>query len=157
MLLTPIWKDTSRQAWSPWRELRAMQRDLDRIFESAPTGENASLQAQLPTYDVEESENAFFVTVELPGVKPEEVQVSVKDGRLDVSAESKGSTRERKYRVAFTLPTDIAEDKLEASLDHGVLTLALPKAAKPEARQIPVKTGKVLGETKTPEKAPHVA
>lgn len=140
-MLTPLWKDTSRTPWTPWRELRAMQRDLDRIFDNYPSSDGSNAEPVLPTYEVEEKADAFAVTVDVPGVKPEDVQVSLKDGRLDVTAAATHAKRQRKFRVAFTLPTDIDETKLEATLDHGVLTLNLPKTAKPEARHIPVKAG----------------
>lgn len=141
-MLTPIWKDTlPRPSWSPWRELRSMQRDLDRLFEGASETASGS-DTRLPTYEVEETEHAFLVSVELPGVRPEDTKVSVKDGRLEIFAQTKTGGRDRKFQVAFTLPTDVVESKLEASLEHGVLALLLPKAAKPEAREIPVKVGR---------------
>lgn len=143
-MLTPLWKESTRSPWTPWRELHAMQRDLDRLFDGLRPSETASAgpSATLPTYEVEETDSAFLVTIDVPGVRPDDVHVAVKEGRLEVMAETKTGTRERKFRVAFTLPTEIDESKLEASLEHGVLALALPKAAKPEARQIPVKVRK---------------
>jgi HSP20 family protein len=148
-MLTPIWNDANRNGWSPWRELRAMQRDLDRLFDGwtpTPPPERTP-DVLVPSYDVQETESAFLVTVDLPGVRPENLKASVKDGRLEVSAESRGTARERRFRVAFTLPAEVDEARLEASLEHGVLTLALPKAAKPEAREIPIQVGGTQGST----------
>jgi HSP20 family protein len=144
-MLTPIWNESR----SPWRELRAVQRDLDRLFDGwlPTTSPERTSDAILPSYDVQETDNAFLVSVDIPGVRPENVKASVKDGRLEVSAESRGSTRERRYRVTFTLPAEVDDARLEASLEHGVLTLALPKAAKPEGREIPIQAGGAQGPT----------
>ncbi len=143
-MLSPLWNDNVSHTWTPWRELRVMQRNLDKLFDGyrPSLDEAAAPVTSVPSYDVEETPTAFLVRVEVPGVKPEDLKVSSKDGRLDVNAETKHGERSRKFRVSFTLPNDIDESRLEASLEHGVLALALPKASKAEAREIPVKFAK---------------
>ena len=143
-MLTPFWTDPMRFATIPWRELRALQRDLDRVFDGATPSARPSTSSEapmVPAYDVQETDGGFRLSVDLPGVRPEDVKVTVKDGRLDVTATSKVADRERRFQAVFTLPTDVDDARLDASLEHGVLTLFLPKAAKPEAREIPIRTG----------------
>jgi len=82
--------------------------------------------------------------VAVPGVKHGKTwNVSSKEGRLEVTASTKPGEKSRRFRVAFTRPTDVDEANLEASLERGVLALALPKTANPEApREILVKFAK---------------
>jgi HSP20 family protein len=104
-----------------------------------------------PLVDIEETEDAWVLEAELPGVRREDVNVEVRDGELAITGELK--ERERKgvlrrqtrrtgrfdYRV--TLPGDVEADKIEASLEHGVLTLRVPKAPQAQPRRIEVKAG----------------
>jgi HSP20 family protein len=103
-----------------------------------------------PPVDVEETEDAWVVEADLPGVKHDDVDVQVRDSELIVTGEIK--ERERKgilrrrtrrtgqfeYRV--TLPGETDADNVEASLDGGVLTVRIPKAARARPRHVEVKS-----------------
>jgi HSP20 family protein len=102
-----------------------------------------------PLADVEESDDAYLVEVELPGVKGDDIDVEVAGRRLTVSGERK--ERERvgilrrqtrtvgRFHYEVVLPGDVAEDEVEAGLNEGVLTIRVPKVAADRPKRIPVK------------------
>ncbi len=107
-----------------------------------------------PNFDIEETDQAYLLSVDLPGVKKEDVKVDLSENILTISGErkyeheskEKGATRyERSYgqfQRSFTLPASIEVDKVEANLEDGVLRIALPKSEKAKSRPIQVGSGK---------------
>jgi HSP20 family protein len=105
----------------------------------------------LPEANMMETEKAVEVTLELPGMKPEEVKVEFKDGALWVTGEKreekeeKGKTFHRierrtgQFRRVFAMPTAIEEAKVGAKFDGGVLTITLPKAEQAVPKKIEIK------------------
>jgi len=105
----------------------------------------------VPTTDVAETKNAFVVTVDLPGMKPEEVKVELQNGNLWVwgkreeEKEEKEKTYHRierrygEFRRVLPLPASIDEARVEAKFEHGVLTITVPKAEEAKAKAIEVK------------------
>jgi HSP20 family protein len=128
------------------RESRDLSRSFDRLFDEAfgiflgtpaPRGEAA---ARSPALDVAESDRAYTVKLEMPGVKKEDIKVTIEGKRVAVSAHSESADekkegdrvvyRERSvasYARSFTLPVDVDQAGASAKLEHGVLTLGLPK------------------------------
>ena len=105
----------------------------------------------LPEVNVAETEKAVEVTMELAGMKPEEVKVEILEGRMWITGEKKeekeekGKTfhrMERKYgqfRRVLPLPTKVEAERVEAQMNEGVLKIVLPKAAEVRPKAIPVK------------------
>ena len=101
-----------------------------------------------PLADVEETDDAYIVEVELAGVKREDVSVEVTGSRVTISGERKerqrgGILRRRtrtvgQFRYDVDLPGQIEEDGVSASMEEGVLTVRLPKPAKDRPRRIPI-------------------
>ena len=102
----------------------------------------------VPLADVEERDDSYVLEVELPGVKRDEVDLEVDQGRVRVTAERRerervGLLRHRtrsrgRFSMAVTLPTDVDSDAVSATLDHGVLTIVVPKTERARRRRIPV-------------------
>ena len=127
-------------AWPTFGRLTGLQDELERLFESPMTG-------WAPALDVHEDKDSFCVRLELPGMKREDIEVSLQDGSLIISGERKEEKvneettvhrQERyygKFSRALTLPTAVAGDKVKAQYRDGILTVTLPKAeeAKPKA------------------------
>jgi HSP20 family protein len=129
----------------------------------------------VPTANLVESENEFEITIDLPGLKPEEVNLELREGALWITgerkeeAEEKGRTfhrMERRYgsfRRVIPLPASVKEDKVEAEFCHGVLCVKLPKSEEIKPKHIAVKAeevraenaegGKIEGETMGGKKA----
>ena len=137
--------------WDPMREVNSLRDDMDRLFDSMigryPT-EHAAVWA--PALDVEETKEAVIVRTELPGMKKEDIKISVSGDELCISgerkheAEDKGKTFHRieraygKFQRALVLPADVQGDKAKAAYKDGVLELTLPKSEKAKSHEIAV-------------------
>lgn len=148
----PIRRSSSPpERWDPFRELEELHTRIGQLIESdwpGPADGAAGIWA--PLVDIEETDDAWLVEAELPGVKQEDVNVEVSDSELAISGELK--ERERKgilrrrtrrtgqfdYRV--TLPGEADADRIEASLEKGVLTVRVPKPERARRRRIEIKS-----------------
>jgi HSP20 family protein len=136
--------------WSPLREFEDLYQQVDRLVQSALSSSGGA-GPWLPAADVTETDEAYVVEIELPGVKSEDVDVELNGNELLVTGELK--ERERKgllrrhtrrvgefeYRV--TLPGDLREDGVEATLTNGVLTVRVPKAEHAKSTKIDITSG----------------
>jgi HSP20 family protein len=144
-------------AISPYRPTTDLFRPfLDDVFGS-PRGWGGRMSdlLRVPESDVEETENEIRVTVELPGMKPEDIQLDLENNVLTISGEKqerneeggKGHTwhlserRYGKFTRSFVLPRDLDSDRIEARYDHGVLTVIVPKSERARRRRIEVHDG----------------
>jgi HSP20 family protein len=136
------------QRWNPLRELEGLQEQLSQLMQrTGPNGENAPF---IPLVDIEETEDAWIVEAELPGVKPEDVNVEVRGAELAISGEIKEREREgilrRRTRKTgefdyhITLPGDADAEHIDAELRDGVLTVRIPKPEQERSRRIDVKS-----------------
>ena len=110
-------------------------------------------QAFLPQFEVRETEDAYLFHADLPGVKEEDLDITIAQNRLTVSGRremEQRDERDRYYAVeraygsftrTFTLPSDVDEAKVEADLREGVLRLRIPKTREQQARKVPLKSG----------------
>jgi len=110
--------------------------------------------SQWPRVDISETDDSIRITAELPGVNKDDLEISVSEGRVTIRGEKK-EQKENKgkdyyrlersygaYQRSFSLPCEIDEDKVDASFEHGVLDIKLPKteAARKRVKKIPVKS-----------------
>ncbi len=142
--------------WEPFREMQTMRELMDRIFDEpffeAPRLWSRPLEGFTPAMDVAEDDAGYTVKVTIPGVEPEAVEVTLTDNVLTVKGETKAEKdmeqknyhiRERRYGSfmrSITLPMPVEADQVEATHEHGVLTLRLPKAEAVKPKRITVKT-----------------
>jgi len=132
--------------WDPFAELNRLGTQLERYFEAGPTG---SLDAFIPLADVEETDDAFVIEADLPGVRRGDVSVEVDGRRVTVTGERKEQERKGilrrnnrligRFHYELMLPTDVLGEKVEARLVDGVLTIRIPKVQRAESRRIEVK------------------
>lgn len=137
---------------SPLGELVSLRQAMDRLFEDSfvrprTWGFSADGSVGLPL-DITNTADTLLVEAALPGVKPEDVNVTVEDGTLTISAESheereetKGETlvseiRRGSVSRTVALPSGLEADKATASFDNGVLRLSIPRAEAVKPRQI---------------------
>lgn len=138
----------TRRYESPFEVLRDIDRAFDRAWRGGNGGSGEFATASYPV-DIREEEDQIVVEAELPGFKKDEINVSMEQGVLTINAErkpeeSKGEKHltERRYtRVtrSFRLPIAVDENKVDAQLKEGVLTLTLPKREEVKPRRIEVK------------------
>jgi HSP20 family protein len=126
--------------------------DLMERFWGGDGGWLTTTPSVLPTTDLVETENQFEVTVDLPGLKPEEVKVELKNGELWISGkreeekEEKGKTYHRierrhgEFRRVLLLPSTINEEKIDAKFENGVLKISVPKSEQVKTKHIEVKS-----------------
>ena len=145
---------------SPWRsmgeftnEFFNMHRDLDRMFDRlrGDTTDDGQTSTWLPAVDIVEKENEFEVRVELPGMKKDDVKITLVDDVLTIRGEKKqqAETKEENYhrsersygmfQRSFTLPSSVKGEKIEATYVDGLLSLTLPKKEEAKSREIEVK------------------
>ena len=134
--------------WDPVAEINRLSQQLQDYLGRWPSFPSVLGEGFTPLADVEETDDAYVVEVELPGVKGDDVSVEVAGRRLTVSGERK--ERERtgilrrqtrtvgRFHYEVVLPGDIDEDAIEASLNEGVLAVRVPKAEAERPRRIPV-------------------
>lgn len=147
---------TRRPATWVANDTRRMDRLFNDVFAAFPfsdqlTREAESTAAWIPAVDVFETKEGLRVIAELPGVAPEQVRVSVEQGILTLRGEKLQAAEEQTESVhryersygmfqrSFQLPTSVDADRIDAKLEHGVLTISLPKAEQAKAKEIAVK------------------
>jgi HSP20 family protein len=141
------------ERWDPFREAISLRDAMNSLFQESfvrPSGLAAQDGRQALPLDVSESEDGFVVKASLPGVKPEDVQVTVRGDMLTIRGEATAEeekqgerwhVRERRFgtfqrSVMLGEPVDAA--KAESSYEHGVLTLRLPKSEAARPQQIKI-------------------
>ena len=136
-------------------ELATLRGGLDDWFENFFRGLDRPLsflgQRAWPALDVAERDEAVLVRAEVPGMKPEEIDISVYGNTLTISGERKESKEDEgdgfyhvessygSFRREVVLPTDVDEGKIEAVCKDGILSITLPKAEKSKAVKVKVK------------------
>jgi HSP20 family protein len=136
-------------------ELAALRSSMDDWFDGFFRGLDRPLsflgQRAWPAIDVAEKEDAILVRAEVPGMKPEEIDISVYGNTLTISGEKKEAKEDQNdgfyhvestygsFRREVALPMDVDEKKIEAVYKDGVLSVTLPKAEKSKAVKVQVK------------------
>jgi len=142
--------------WEPFRELMSLREAMDRLFEESFIRPReawlAPFGAETLAVDMYETPEDVVVRTALPGVDPEDVDVSVIGDTLTIKGESKAEEevaednyirRERRYGAfsrSLHLPTSVVANKATADFSKGILTLRLPKAEEVKPKRIQIKT-----------------
>ncbi len=140
--------------YEPWTMLNRLQRELDQTFDRVRgegEEEGALMQAAwTPAVDIKEEDDRYVVHADVPGVSPEDIEVTAESGTLEIKGSRKHESRtseagytrvERSsgsfYR-SFRLPETVDEDNIRARCNNGELEITLPKKEQPGARRITV-------------------
>ena len=140
-------------AWPSLDRWSNLRDELNTLFE-VPLWSNFGRNGQLfngwsPALDLYQNSDNLVAVVELPGMKKEEIEISLHDGMLTISGERKspgaeGEKAERseryigKFRRSITLPTQVDAGKVKATYQDGILTVTLPKAEEAKQKQIQI-------------------
>src|SRR5918995_150481 len=148
--------------WDPFQDLRSAQDEMAQIspmlahalgLHGQPQGSDRAT-AWAPALDISERKDAYLVTVELPGVEAEDLDITLEDGLLTIqgerhfahdSSEQQFHRVERRYgafRRSITLPAQVMADGIQASADNGVLQILVPKMEEATPKRIQVRPGR---------------
>lgn len=145
-MAVPVPRTTGVLPLNPFAEIDRIREDFDRLARSFP-GDGAE-GGFVPSADVEETDDAFVVDIELPGVDRRDVDIELAGRRLSVTGERKEKERTGvlrrttrtvgRFRYELTLPSDVDPDACDASFDDGVLTVRVPKVETDKPKRIEV-------------------
>ena len=152
--------------WDPFQDLLAIQDEMNQVFGRARQGQGGGGRVWAPALDISERKDAYVVSVEVPGVNADDLDITLEDGLLTIQGERQFTSEsseqqyhrvERRYgsfRRSITLPSQVQADSIEASFENGVLEVVVPKAEEAKPKKISVKAGgsrqEVTGTSTTP-------
>jgi HSP20 family protein len=150
--------------WDPFQDLRSAQDELAQMnptlahalgLHGQQQGDGrATTTAWAPALDISERTDAYLVTVELPGVEADDLQITLEDGLLTIqgerhfahdSSEQQFHRVERRYgafRRSITLPAHVMAEGIQATADNGVLQIVVPKREEATPKRIQVRPGR---------------
>ena len=134
--------------FDPFREIEELQQRVDRMFTSSQNGMNRFA----PLVDVHEDDGGLEISLDLPGIRPDDIKVEAENNTVTVQAERKyeqrdGRTAHRTERAygtflrTFNIPSRYDLGKIEATHEHGTLTLRVPRSEAAQKRTIRIKQG----------------
>lgn len=135
--------------YNPMRHLAELPLDVETFFENYGLGQGRDTVWN-PSVDILETEDGYELKAEVPGLKKEDIQVSLEDGLLTIRGEKKqeSETRKRNYHFvervfgkferSFRLPENVKGDAIQAKYDSGVLSIVIPKSEAAKPKQIEV-------------------
>ena len=157
---------TTMIRWNPVREMMNLREEIDHLFEEAFNFPRLRWQVPVTVglpLDLAEDDNQFIVKVSVPGLTPDDLDITFSDNVLTIRGEFKEDEgipaeryhlRERRYGTfarSVTLPVPVKSDEIEAVYENGVLTLYVPKAEEVRPKHIPIKTNGHTGSRKVIE------
>lgn len=140
---------------TPTAPVFSLRREIDRLFDDAFGGNTTrSGTSWSPAVDVRESQTDLTLSFEVPGISPDQIELTVDNGILTVKGEKREERQEGdegQYHVlersygsftrSFQLPKGLDDSKIEARHEHGILTVRIPKAALPQPKKIAINAG----------------
>ena len=144
-----VLRNTDRQGWNPFRELDDLHERMSKLLESSVG--DGQVTSWVPAVDIEETDDAYLVEAELPGVKRDDVTVELQNNELMIHGEVKerertGILRRRTRRTGqfdyrVVLPGEVDADNVEANLQEGVLRVKVRKTEHARPRRIEITAG----------------
>ncbi len=138
-----------RPRTEPFREFEDLYERMGRLFEETFGDVGRGEGVWAPYADIEETEDAYMVKAELPGVRREDINLELRGRELSISGETKEPERAGAVRHSgrrwgsfdyrLTLPGEVQEGQVEASLSEGVLTVRAPKTQSAQPHRIEIK------------------
>lgn len=141
--------------WDPFKELEEVSNRLNRLFGRAtartePSQEMLAMADWSPSVDISETDTAYLIKGEIPGVNKADVKVSIEDGMITMRGERKQEKEEKgkkfhriersygSFLRSFRMPDDVDETAIKAEFKDGMISITLPKSAKAKAKAIEV-------------------
>ena len=138
--------------WQPFHEMEALQRDMNRMFE-AMASDNNSMKSFMPPAEMEQTEDAVYLRIEVPGMKAEDLDVQVTREAVMINGERKSESKSRSngmtrsefrygsFSRTIPLPIPVDNDRVRGDYQDGILTLELPKLQEQKSKVTKVSIG----------------
>jgi len=137
---------------TPNRTVRDLQREVDSIFDQffGGGGDDDTSTVWAPRTDLSETDDAFHIRLDVPGMTKDDITINLQNDTLTVSGERTSERKEKgeeyvrverafgNFHRTFTLPDAVDAENVEATYDEGVLTINVPKTEKSTRRQIEI-------------------
>jgi len=139
--------------WDPFRDLVTMRQAMDRLIDNSLADDRGATSEWGLPLDVVEDENDYVVKASLPGIKPDDLDITYNKGMLTIKGEIKDESettrgqyhlRERRFGTfsrSISLPSTVKPEDIQAEFEHGILTLKLPKVEEVKPKRIPIQSG----------------
>ena len=140
--------------WQPFHEMDALQKDMNRMFEAmASNNQNSMRQSFMPLAEMEQTEDAVYLRVEVPGMNADDLDVQVTREAVMIGGERKSESKSQKngikrsefrygsFQRTIPLPIPVDNDRVKGDYQDGILTLELPKLQKQENKVTKVNIG----------------
>ena len=138
--------------WTPSQQVAAAREPLFRLFDTFfnDAGEDLTTRTWTPPVDIQETDDAYRIHAELPGLTKDDIQITLENNVLRLSGErklEKDVKKENYHRIertygtfsrSFALPTQVSPEKVEAKFENGVLSIVVPKAEQAKPRRIAI-------------------
>lgn len=139
--------------WSPWRDVMSVQDEVNRLFDGLMRQrERSDVGEWSPAVDISETDDEFIVAADVPGMKADDIKISVANNILTLRGEKKNVREEKKadfHRVertygaferTFSLPSGVEAENIRAKHRDGVLEVRLPKSREAKPQEIKVES-----------------
>ena len=141
--------------WDPFQDVLSLREAMNQLMEESFVRPTAAQGGQnfVPALDLSENAEGYLVEAALPGLKPEDVEVTVENNVLTIKGETRKEVDDKQrnfhrverrfgaFQRTISLPSTIKADQIQASLTNGVLRLEIPKAEEVKPRKISVNVG----------------
>lgn len=137
--------------YAPANLFSELEEAMDRMFSGAPAARGNGLRTWAPGFDLHETADAYVIEADLPGLKQNDIDITVEQGIITIKGERKYEEKQKEggyrriergygtFQRAFRLPQNVDAEKVEARFTDGVLSVTVPKPAEAKPRQIEVK------------------
>jgi HSP20 family protein len=147
------YQDPESTAWSPFNRLTSLRDEVNRLFDISFPGysrDTSFFSGWSPALDVNQDKDHVYVKVELPGMRKEDINISLHEGMLTISGERKHEDEVKngesfrserffgKFHRSVSLPTQVDNNNVKASYKDGLLVVTIPKAEEAKPKQIEV-------------------
>lgn len=141
-------KDLAR--WDPFKELLSLRDEFDRIFKEYFIRPEKMDEEWFPMLDMKEDAESIVVNIEVPGVKKDDIKVTLRGNQLIVTGERKFEKEKKdetyhriersygKFQRVITIPVEVDQSKIKATYENGILSITLPKTEKEKPKEIEI-------------------
>lgn len=136
--------------WDPFKELLSLRDEFDRIFKEYFIRPENVDEGWFPMADMKEDSENVVVNVEVPGIKKEDIKVTIRGNQLVVTGERKFEKEKKdetyhriersygKFQRIITIPVEVDQSKIKATYENGILSITLPKTEKEKPKEIEI-------------------